>query len=88
MENNKILPIIFLLSLSSSIYLFIKNFNFISFSIFLDFFSILMLNYYLSPTDLHFIFASSRDPLNCRLLFTKKSNYQMDFGYFLKKHYL
>ena len=48
-ENNNILPIIFLLSVSSSIFLFIKNFKFISFSIFLDFFSILILNYYLSP---------------------------------------
>jgi Brp/Blh family beta-carotene 15,15'-monooxygenase len=48
-ENNKILPIIFLLSAFSSIFLFVKNFNFINFSIFLDFFSILILNYYLSP---------------------------------------
>ena len=48
-ENNNILPIIFLLSVSSSIFLFIKNFKFINFSIFLDFFSILILNYYLSP---------------------------------------
>jgi len=48
-EDNKILPIFFLLSVSSSIYLFIKNFKFINFSIFLDFFSILILNYYLTP---------------------------------------
>ena len=48
-ENLNIIPIIFLLSVFSSFYLFIKNFKFINFSIFLDFFSILILNYYLSP---------------------------------------
>ncbi len=48
-ENLKIIPIIFLLSLISSMYLFFKNFKFINFSIFLDFFSILILNYYLTP---------------------------------------
>ena len=48
-EDNKVLPVIFLLSLSSSIYLFSRNFKFINFSIFLDFFSILILNYYLTP---------------------------------------
>tara|TARA_Y100000741_G_scaffold364426_1_gene355405 strand:+ start:118 stop:1062 length:945 start_codon:yes stop_codon:yes gene_type:complete len=54
-ENNKIIPIIFLLSTSSSIYLFVKNFKFGSLSIFFDFFSILILNYYLSP-ELAFTF--------------------------------
>ena len=49
-EDSKVLSIFFLLSASSSIYLFSKNFKFINFSIFLDFFSILILNYYLSPT--------------------------------------
>ena len=48
-EDLKIIPIIFLLSLISSMYLFLKNFKFINFSIFLDFFSILILNYYLPP---------------------------------------
>jgi len=48
-ENLNIIPIIFLLSVFSSFYLFIKNFKFINFSIFLDFFSILILNYYLPP---------------------------------------
>ena len=49
LENFNIISILFLLSTSSSIYFFIKNFKFINFSIFLDFFSILILNYYLSP---------------------------------------
>ena len=48
-ESFKIIPIIFILSVFSNIYLFIKNFRFMNFSIFLDFFSILILNYYLSP---------------------------------------
>ena len=39
----------FILSVFSSFYLFIKNFKFANFSIFLDFFSILILNYYLTP---------------------------------------
>ena len=48
-ESYNIIPIIFIFSVFSSIFLFIKNFRFINFSIFLDFFSILILNYYLSP---------------------------------------
>ena len=48
-ESYNIIPIIFILSVFSSIYLFIKNFRLINFTIFLDFFSILILNYYLSP---------------------------------------
>ena len=48
-ESLNIIPIIFLLSVLSSFYLFIKNFKFTNFSIFLDFFSILILNYYLPP---------------------------------------
>ena len=49
LESYNIIPIIFIFSVFSSICLFIKNFRFINFSIFLDFFSILILNYYLSP---------------------------------------
>ena len=48
-EDSKIIPISFLLSVFGSIYLFIKNFKFTNILIFLDFFSILILNYYLSP---------------------------------------
>ena len=48
-ESNKILPILIILSTLSSIYLFLKEFNLKKFSIFLDYFSILILNYYLSP---------------------------------------
>jgi Brp/Blh family beta-carotene 15,15'-monooxygenase len=48
-ESSKILPILIILSTLSSIYLFLKEFNLKKFSIFLDYFSILILNYYLSP---------------------------------------
>ena len=48
-ESNKILPVLIVLSTLSSIYLFLKEFNLNKFSIFLDYFSILILNYYLSP---------------------------------------
>jgi Brp/Blh family beta-carotene 15,15'-monooxygenase len=49
MESNKILPVLIVLSTLSSICLFLKEFNLNKFSIFLDYFSILILNYYLSP---------------------------------------
>jgi len=61
-ESFNIIPIIFLLSISSSIYFFLNNFRFINFLIFLDFFSILILNYYLSPLvafTLYFCFLHS-----------------------------
>ena len=48
-ENLRIIPVFFLLSVFTSFYLFVKNFKFVNFSIFLDFFSILILNYYLPP---------------------------------------
>ena len=48
-EVNKILPIGIILSTLSSIYLFLKKFEVKKFIIFLDFFSILILNYFLSP---------------------------------------
>jgi len=48
-EKNKFIIIGIILSTISSIYLFLKNFEIKKFSIFLDYFSILILNYYLSP---------------------------------------
>ena len=48
-ESFKVIQIFFLLSVFSSFCLFIKNFKFPNFAIFFDFFSILILNYYLSP---------------------------------------
>jgi len=48
-EVNKILPIGIILSTLSSVYLFLREFEIKKFIIFLDFFSILIINYYLSP---------------------------------------
>ena len=48
-ETNQILTIGMILSTLSSIFLFLKEFEMKKFIIFLDFFSILILNYYLSP---------------------------------------
>ena len=48
-EKNNIIIIGIILSTISNIYLFLKNFEMKKFSIFLDYFSILILNYCLSP---------------------------------------
>ena len=48
-EVNKMLPIGIILSTLSSVYLFLREFEIKKFIIFLDFFSILIINYYLSP---------------------------------------
>ena len=48
-ETNKILPYCIILSTLSSIILFVKNFELKRFTIFLDYFSILIINYYFSP---------------------------------------
>ena len=48
-ELNKILHLLIILSTLSSIYLFFNKFEIKKFTIFLDYFSILILNYYLDP---------------------------------------
>ena len=48
-EVNKILPIAIILSSLSSIFLFLRKFEIKKFIVFLDYFSILLLNYYLTP---------------------------------------
>ena len=48
-EVNKILHLLIILSTLSSIYLFFSKFEIKKFTIFLDYFSILILNYYLDP---------------------------------------
>ena len=62
LESSKSLFFIFLLSMISYIYFFTKNFKIISFSLYFDFFSILILNYFLSPLiafTLYFCFLHS-----------------------------
>jgi Brp/Blh family beta-carotene 15,15'-monooxygenase len=48
-EDNSILLFALSISLLSSIYYFLKNFEIIKILIFLDFFSIIVLNYFLTP---------------------------------------
>ena len=48
-ETNKVIKIGIFCSTLSSIFLFLKNFEIKKFVVFLDYFSILILNYYLSP---------------------------------------
>jgi len=49
LETNKVIQIGIICSTLSSIFLFLKNFKIKKFAVFLDYFSILILNYYLSP---------------------------------------
>ena len=88
-ESNKILLYGVMLSTLSSIILFTKNFEIKKFSIFFDYFSILIINYYFSPLvafTIYFCFLHSvrhiislmseldKDDLNNRLkIFTKKA---------------
>ena len=87
-ENLKIIPIIFILSLISSMYLFFKNFKFVNFSIFLDFFSILILNYYLTPLlafTFYFCFLHSIRHSISLISELDKNNFKNGFLIFLKK---
>ena len=87
-ENLKIIPIIFILSLISSMYLFFKNFKFVNFSIFLDFFSILILNYYLTPLlafTFYFCFLHSIRHSISLIFELDRNNFKIGFLVFLKK---
>ena len=87
-ENLKIIPIIFMLSLISSMYLFFKNFKFVNFSIFLDFFSILILNYYLTPLlafTFYFCFLHSIRHSISLIFELDRNNFKNGFLIFLKK---
>ncbi len=87
-ENLKIVTIIFILSLISSMYLFFKNFKFVNFSIFLDFFSILILNYYLTPLlafTFYFCFLHSIRHSISLIFELDRNNFKNGFFMFLKK---
>ena len=87
-ESLKIIPIFFLLSVLSSFYLFVKNYKFTNFSIFLDFFSLLVLNYYLSPLlafTFYFCFLHSIRHSFTLILELDSNNFRNGFTLFLKK---
>ena len=87
-ESFKIIPIMFFISIFSSFYLFIKNFKFINFSIFLDFFSILMLNYYLPPLlafTFYFCFLHSIRHSFSLIIEIDNNNFKNGLFLFLKK---
>ena len=48
-ENNRLLSVGIFISTLSSIFLFLKKFEYRNFTIFLDFFSIIIINFYFSP---------------------------------------
>ena len=87
-ESYNIIPIFFLLCTFSSFYFFIKNFRFIHFSIFLDFFSILILNYYLPPLlafTFYFCFLHSVRHSFSLVTDLDKTSFKNGFLKFLKK---
>ena len=87
-EKFKIIPIIFLLSIFSNFYLFIKNFKFVSLSIFLDFFSILILNYYLPPLlafTFYFCFLHSIRHSFSLIIEIDDKNFKNGLALFIKK---
>jgi beta-carotene 15,15'-dioxygenase len=87
-ESYKVIPIIFLISIFSNFYLFIKNFKIANFSIFLDFFSILILNYYLSPLlafTCYFCFLHSIRHSFSLIIEIDQNNFKNGLFLFLKK---
>jgi len=87
-ENNNILSLIFLISIFANIYFFINKFKFINFSIFFDFFSIVLLNYFLSPLiafSIYFCFLHSFRHSISLIIDLDKSSFKNGFLLFLKK---
>ena len=87
-ETNKILLYGIILSTLSSIILFIKNFEFRKFVIFLDYFSILIVNYYFSPLvafTIYFCFLHSVRHSISLMSELDKSNLMNGFKIFIKK---
>ena len=87
-ETNKLLYIGIILSTLSSIFLFIKNFEIKKFIIFLDYFSILILNYYFSPLisfTIYFCFLHSIRHSITLCYELDKNNIYNGFKIFIKK---
>ena len=87
-ETNKVLPILIILSTFSSIYLFLKKFENKKFTIFFDYFSILILNYYLSPLvafTIYFCFLHSIRHSISLIYEIDNENFTNGFKVFTKK---
>jgi beta-carotene 15,15'-dioxygenase len=87
-ENAKIIPIFFILSTLASVFLFSKNFKIVNILIFLDFFSILMLNYYLPPLlafTFYFCFLHSIRHSISLIVDLNEINLKVGFLVFVKK---
>ena len=87
-ETNKVIQIGIICSTLSSIFLFLNNFEIKKFVIFLDYFSILILNYYLSPLlafTIYFCFLHSiRHSISLAIELDPHS-VSNGFGLFIKK---
>ena len=87
-EVNKILPVGIFLSTLSSVYLFLREFEIKKFIIFFDFFSILILNYYLAPLvafTIYFCFLHSIRHCITLVYEIDKNNFKNGFKVFGKK---
>ena len=87
-ENNNILPIGIILSTLSSIYFSLKEFEVKKLTIFLDYFSIIILNYYLSPLiafTIYFCFLHSIRHSITLIYEIDKNNFNNGLKAFVKK---
>ena len=88
LENYKILLFGILLATFANILLFAKNYEFKKFTIFLDYFSILIINYYFSPLiafTLYFCFLHSVRHSITLMLELNETNLNVGFRLFIKK---
>ena len=87
-ETNKVIQLGIFCSTLSSIFLFLKNFEIKKFVIFLDYFSILILNYYLSPLlafTIYFCFLHSIRHSILLSIELDPNSVANGFGLFVKK---
>ena len=88
LENYRILLFGILLATFANILLFAKNYEFKKFTIFLDYFSILIINYYFSPLiafTLYFCFLHSVRHSITLMLKLNETNLNVGFRLFIKK---